>query len=230
MPPREGVVRRYAVGLVVETVPSYRCCTDRKIGTPALPVPLVRSQVQPRRTGAAALQQAVALLTGKRIAASSVVTAAAMWRHALRHLAEFRVELAWEQEPSVLLAQCLGAVSAGGLALLQWQPLPRTGNGGQRIPAAPARWMLVVGMEQSWQVQDVHAPGEASALLVLDATVPLVWRCGHNQHLKPEVDPDHADARRAGLYRPVWTARTLDGGVECGLLLAAVAIYPPALV
>ena len=230
MPPHDGVVRRYAVGLVMETVPSYWCCTDQEAGTPALPRPLVGSRVQPHRTGAAALQQAVALLTGKRMAAPGVVTAAAMWRHARRHFPGFRAELAWEQEPSALLAQCLGALSAGGLVLLQWQPLPRIGYDGLRIPAPPARWMPVVGVEQSWQVQDVQAPSEASALLVLDATVPLMWGCGHNQHLKPEVDPDHADARRAGLYRPVWTSRTLDGGVECGLLLAAVAIYPPALV
>lgn len=229
MPRHDGVVRRYAVGLVMETVPSYWCCTEREIATPAPRAPLVRSQVQPHRTGAAALQQAVALLTDKRIAASPVVTAAAIWRHARRHLAGFRVELAWEQESSILLAQCLGAVSAGGVALLQWQPLPRIGSDSLHIPAAPACWMLVVGVEQSWQVQDVQAPGGASALLVLDATVPLVWGCGHNRHLKPEVGPDSAEARRTELSRPVWVARTLDGGVKCGLLLAAVAIYPPAL-
>jgi hypothetical protein len=229
MPRHDGVVRRYAVGLAMETVPSYWCCTDQEAGTPALPRPLVGSQVQPHRTGAAALQQAVALLTGKRIAASSVVTATAMWRHARRHLSGFRVELAWEQEPSVLLAQCLGAVSAGGLVLLQWQPLPRIGSDSLHIPAAPACWVLVVGVEQSWQAQNDQAPGAASALLALNATVPLVWGCGHNQHLKPEVGPDSGDARWTELPRPVWVARTLDGGVECGLLLAAVAIYPPAL-
>lgn len=213
----------------METVPSYGCCTDRETGTPALPRPLVGSQVQPHRTGAAALQQAVALLTGKRIAAPSVVTAAAMWRHARRHLAGFRVELAWEQGPSVLLAQCLGAVSAGGLVLLQWQPLPRIGSDGLHIPAAPACWMLVVGVEQSWQVQDDRAPRAASALLALNANVPLVWGCGHNQHLTPDLGPAPEHARRAEPSRPVWVARTLDGGVECGLLLAAVATYPPAL-
>lgn len=229
MPGHNGVVRRYAVGLVMETVPSYCCCTEREIATPVPPAPLVRSQVRPHRTGAAALQQAVALLTGKRITASSVVTAAAMWRHARRHLPGFRAELAWEQEPSVLLAQCLGAVSAGGLALLQWQPLPGIGSDSLRIPAAPACWMLVVGVEQSWQVQDAHAPGAASALLALDATVPLVWGCGHNRHLTPELGPAPEHARRAEPSRPVWVARTLDGGVECGLLLAAVAIHLPAL-
>lgn len=228
MPPHEGVVRRYALGLVMEAAPSYRRGTAQDTGGVALPGTLVRSQVHPHRTGAAALQQAVALLTGKRVAVPSVVTAAAMWRHASRHLAGVRVELAWEQEASALLTQCLGAVSAGGLVLLQWQSLPRCKHDALRMPAPPSRWMLVVGVEESWHVQGVHAPTEASALLVLDATVPPVWGCGHNQHLKPGAHADHAEARRAGLFRPVWTARTLDGGLDCGLVIAAVVLQPPA--
>lgn len=228
MPPHEGVVRRYALGLVMEAAPSYRRSTAQDTGGVALPGTLVRSPVQPNRTGATALQQAVALLTGKRVAVPSVVTAAAMWRHASRHLAGVRVELAWEQEASALLTQCLGAVSAGGLVLLQWQSLPRCKHDALRMPAPPSRWMLVVGVEESWHVQGIHAPTEASALLVLDATVPPVWGCGHNQHLKPGAHPDHAEARRAGLFRPVWTARTLDGGLDCGLVIAAVVLQPPA--
>ncbi len=224
----EGVVRRYALGLVMETAPSYRRRPDPDTGTKALPGTLVRLPVRPHRTGAAALQQAVALLTGKRVAVPSVVTAAAMWRHASRHLAGVRVELAWEQEASALLTQCLGAVSAGGLVLLQWQSLPRCKHDALRMPAPPSRWMLVVGVEESWHVQGIHAPTEASALLVLDATLPPVWGCGHNQHLKPGAHPDHAEARRAGLFRPVWTARTLDGGLDCGLVIAAVVLQPPA--
>ncbi|KQB55737.1 hypothetical protein AE621_29935 [Acidovorax sp. SD340] len=226
MPPHEGVVRRYALGLVMEAAPSYRRSTAQDTGGVALPGTLVRSPVQPNRTGAAALQQAVALLTGNRVAVPSVVTAAAMWRHARRHLGGVRVELAWEQEASALLAQCLGAVSAGGLVLLQWQSLSQKQQDSLRTPAPPSRWMLAVGVEGSWHSGEVGDLASASALLVLDATVPPVWGCGHNQHLKPGAHPDHAQARRAGLLRPVWTARTLDGGLECGLVLAAVVLTP----
>ena len=226
MPPHEGVVRRYALGLVMETAPSYRRSTAQDTGGVALPGTLVRSPVQANRTRAAALQQAVALLTGKRVATPSVSTGAAMWRHARRHLAELRVELVWEQEPSAMLALCLGAVSAGGLVLLQWQCLSREKHDSLRTPAPPSRRMLVVGVEESWHVQGIHAPTEASALLVLNATVPPVWGCGHNQHLKPGAHADHAEARRAGLLRPVRTAPTLDGVLECGLVLAAVVLQP----
>lgn len=134
MPPPEGLVRRYALGLVMETAPSYRRSTSLDTGPVALPGTLVRSPVLPHRTGAVALQQAVALLAGKRVAVPSVVTAAAMWRHARRHLGGFRVELVWEQESSALLAQCLGAVSAGGLVLLQWQSLSQN----RKRPAIPS--------------------------------------------------------------------------------------------
>lgn len=229
MPPHEGVVRRYALGLVMETAPSYRRSTAQVTGGVALPGTLVRSQVHPHRTGAATLQQAVALLTGKRVAVPAVVSAAAMWRHARRHLAGFRAELVWEQKPLALLTQCWDAVSAGGLVLLRWQSLPRCKHDALRMPAPPSRWMLVVGVEELWHAQSVHAPTEASALLVLDATVPPVWGSGHNQHLMPGAHPDHTEARRVGLFRPVWTARTLDGGLECGLLIAAVVLHPPAL-
>lgn len=92
--------------------------------------------------------------------------------------------------------------------------------------------MLVVGVEGPWRSDGVgdlvEAEAEASALLVLDATVPPVWGCGHNQNLKPGAHPDHAGARRAGLFRPVWTARTLDGGLDCGLVIAALVLQPPA--
>lgn len=232
MPSPEGVVRRYALGLVMETAPSYRRSTDPEAGPVALPGTQVRSPVPPHRTGAVALQQAVALLAGKRVAVPSVVTAAAMWRHARRHLGRFRVELAWEQESSALLAQCLGAVSAGGLVLLQWQSLSQNPHHSLRTHAPPSRWMLVVGVEGPWHSGGVgdlvqaETGASASALLVLDATVPPVWGCGHNQHLKPGVHPDHAGARRAGLFRPVWTARTLDGGLDCGLVIAAVVLLP----
>ena len=232
MSPPEGVVRRYALGLVMDAAPSYRRSTSLDTGPVALPGTLVRSPVLPHRTGAVALQQAVALLTGKRAAVPSVVTAAAMWRHARRHLGGFRVELAWEQESSGLLAQCLRAVSAGGLVLLQWQSLSQNPHDSRRAHAPPSRWMLVVGMEGPWHSGGVGGLGEAevsaSAVLVLDATVPPVWGCGHNQHLKPGAHSDHAGARRARLFRPVWTARTLDGGLDCGLVIAAVVLQPSA--
>lgn len=234
MPSPEGVGRRYALGLVMETAPSYRRSTDPEAGPVALPGTVVRSPVLPHRTGAVALQQAVALLTGKRAAVPSVVTAAAMWRHARRHLGGFRVELAWEQESSALLAQCLGAVSAGGLVLLQWQSLSQNPHDSRRTHAPPSRWMLVVGMEGPWHsggvgdLVEAETGASASALLVLDVTVPPVWGCGHNQHLKPGAHPDHAGARRAGLFRPVWTARTLDGGLDCGLVIATVVLQPSA--
>jgi hypothetical protein len=229
----EGVVRRYALGLVMETAPSYRR-SDMDASPVALPGTLVRSPVRAHRTGAVALQQAVALITGKRVAVPSLVTAAAMWRHARRHLAGFRMEMAWEQERSALLAQCLGAVSAGGLVLLEWQSLSREKHDPLRTTATPSHWMLAVGVQGSWHSRGVGDLAEAeteasvSALLVLDATMPPVWGCGHNQHLKPEAHPDHAQTRRAGLFRPVWTARTLDGGLDCGLVIAAVVLQPLA--
>lgn len=228
MPKREGRVRWYAAGLVMETAPSYRCGPGLDTITKPLPGMLVRSPVQPHRTGAVVLQQAVALLTGMRVAVPSVTTAAGIWRQARKHLAGFGAKLVWEQETSALLAQCLGALSAGGLVLLQWQSQPLSNRYHPvRSPDPPSRWMLMVGVDGPWRVQGVHTPAESSALLVLDATVPPVWACGHNQHLKPGAQPDHAQASRAGLFRPVWTARTLDGGLEYGLLMAAVAIYPP---
>lgn len=227
MPQREGRVRWYAAGLVMETAPSYRCGLGLDTSTKPLPGTLVRSPVRPHRTGAVSLQQAVALLTGKRIAAPSATTVAGMWRQARKHLAGLRAELIWEKEPSTLLALCLDAVSTGGLVLLQWQSLSRKKHDAVRSPDPPSRWMLVVGVEGPWRVQGVHTPAESSALLVLDATVPPVWGCGHNLHLKPGAHPDHPHARRAGLFRPVWAARTLDGGLEYGLLIATVAIHPP---
>ena len=229
MPPPEGVFRRYALGLVMETAPSFRRSTDPEAGPVALPGTLVHSPVLPHRTGAVALQQAVALLTMKRVAVPSVVTAAAMWRHARRHLRGFRVELVWEQEASALLAQCTDALS-GGLMMLQWQSLPRERNDAVPTPAPPSRWMLATGVEGPWYSGGTGGLVEpkASALLVLDATVPSVWGCGHNQHLKPGAHPGHAGGRRAGLFRPVWTARTLDGGLDCGLVIAAVVLQPSA--
>lgn len=224
----EGIVRRYAVGLTMETAPSYRRSPDLDAGAKTFPGILVRSLTQSHRTGAAALQHAVALLTGRHVAAPSVVTAAAMCRHALRHLPGFRVELFWEQDAQVLLAQCLGIVTAGGLVLLQWQALPREEHGTLRLPCPPAHWVLVTGVEAPWQVGRMNAltETEASALLVLDATVPPVWGSGHNLHLKPGAHPDHAEARRVGLFRPMWTARTLDGGIGGGMVLAAIVLRP----
>lgn len=230
MPSHEGVVRRYALGLVMEAAPSYRRSQDTTEAIQALPGTLVRTLVPPHRTGAVALQQALALLTGRRVQVPAVSTAAAMARHARRHLTKLRVELAWEQQPSSLLAQCQAAVAGGGLAMLQWRALPEKRHEDDLLtPDPPPRWMLVTGVEAPWHAGGIAEPaeGDASALLVLDATVPPVWGTGHNRHLKPGAPPDHAQARRVGLYRPVWTARTLDGGLECGLVTTSVVLRPP---
>lgn len=230
MPSREGVVRRYVLGLVMEAAPSYRRSQDATAATQALPGTLVRTLVPPHRTGAVALQQALALLTGRRVQVPTVSTAAAMARHARRHLTELRVELAWEQQPSSLLVQCQAAVAGGGVAMLQWRALPRKTDEDAFLTPAPApRWVLVAGVEAPWHAGGTAEPaeGDASALLVLDATVPPVWGTGHNRHLTPGAPPDHAQARRVGLYRPVWTARTLDGGLECGLVTTAVVLRSP---
>ena len=106
----EGPVRRYAVGLVMETVPCYRCGPDSEPGAKVLPGILVRHRAQPHRTGAVALQQAVTLLTGERVAVPSVTSAAGVLRHAQRLLPGFQAQLVWEQAPSDLLAFCHGAV------------------------------------------------------------------------------------------------------------------------
>lgn len=219
MPEREGVVRRYVLGLDMLTVPSYRS-TGAFSHTKPLPGVVVRAPALPHRTGPTALAQAVALLTGRRVGVPPVVSAAGVLSQAKRGLPDAATSLAWEQEPSGLLAQCVGTVDAEGVVLLQWQPLPRHG------PSPPSRWILVVGVEGPWQMPAGAKLSEASALLVLDATVPPVWGSGHNLHLTPGAHPDHAHARRAGLFRPVWTARTLDGGLECGIVLAAVLLGP----
>ena len=137
MPQREGLVRRYAVGLVMETVPCYRCGPDSEPDAKVLPGILLRHRVSPHRTGAAALQQAVALLTGHRVAAPTATRAAGLLRHARRLLPGFNAHLLWEQAPSDLLAHCHDAVHRGGLALLHWQSIAREVRGAPRLPCPP---------------------------------------------------------------------------------------------
>lgn len=170
MPQHERIVRRYAlVGPVMESAPSHQGGLGVDAGIKPLSGMQGRSPMRPHRTGQRHCSRLVALLTEIRIAAPSVVTAAAMWRHARRrHLREFHVELTWEQEPS---ARCPGAVSAGGLMLLQWQSQARlTPN----TLALPSRWVLEVEMKESWHVPSVQAPTEVSVLLVQDTMVPPV--------------------------------------------------------
>lgn len=233
MPGHEGVVRRYVPGLDMLTMPSYRSAGAFSHPKP-LPGVLVRATALPHRTGPTALAQAVALLSGRRVGVPPVVSAVGMLSQAKRWLPEAAVSWVGELEPADLLALCAGAVDAGGVVLLQWQPLPRRKYGNVHAPDPPSHWMLVVGLQGSWHAQGVQAGGQASAsasasaLLLLDATVPPVWGCGHNLHLVPGEHRDHPRTREAAMSRAVWTARTLDGGLECGVMLAAVALYPTA--
>lgn len=230
MPQREGLVRRYAVGLVMETVPCYRCGLDSEPGAKVLPGILLRRRVSPHRTGAAALQQAVALLTGQRVAAPTATSAAGLLRHTQRLLPGFNAHLLREQAPSDLLARCHDAVHRGGLVLLHWQSIAREVRGAPRPPCPPPQWMLVVGVEGPWSpLGDV--PGnavcaEASGLLVLDTRVHPAWGLGHNQRLVPGANPHHETAVRVAQSRAVWSARTVEGGLDCGIAISAIALSP----
>ena len=226
----EGLVRRYAVGLVMETVPCYRSGPDSESGAKVLPGILVRHRAQPHRTGAVALQQAVALLTGQRIAVPTVTSAAGVLRHATRLLPGFNAELVREQAPSDWLALCHDAVHRGGLVLLLWQSIAREVRGAPRPPSPPPQWMLVVGVEGPWRpVGDGSGNAvctEASGLLVLDTRVHPGWGLGHNQRLVPGAYPHHEAAVRVAEFRSVWSARTLEGGLDCGFVLSAIALSP----
>ncbi|MFI8614333.1 hypothetical protein ACIGHN_02375 [Acidovorax sp. NPDC077693] len=229
MPGREGIVRRYVLGLDMLTVPSYRSAGALSHSKP-LPGVLMRATALPHRTGSTALAQAVALLSGRRVGVPPVVTATGMLGQAKRWLPEAAAYFVGELEPADLLSLCAGSVDAGGMVLLQWQPQPRRKYGNVHAPDPPSHWMLVVGVEGSWHAQGVQAGGQvsASALLVLDATVSPVWGCGHNLHLVPGEHKDHPRTREAAMSSAVWTAFTLDGELECGVMLAVVALYPTA--
>ena len=226
----EGLVRRYVVGLVMETVPCYRSGPDSAPSAKVLPGILVRHRAPPHRTGAVALQQAVALLTGQRVAVSTATSAAGVLRHAQRLLPGLHAQLVWEQGPSDLLALCHDAVHRGGLVLLLWQSIAREVRGAPRPPSPPPQWMLVVGVEGPWRpVGDGSGNAvctEASGLLVLDTRVHPGWGLGHNQRLVPGAYPHHEAAVQVAEFRSVWSARTLEGGLDCGFVLSAIALSP----
>lgn len=226
----EGLVRRYALGLVMETVPCYRCGPDSEPGAKVLPGILVRHRAPPHRTGSVALQQAVALLTGQRVAVSKVTSAAGVLRHAQWLLPGFDAQLVWEQAPSDLLALCYDTVHRGGLVLLLWQSIAREVRGTPRRPCPPPQWMLVVGVEGPWSPQGDGSGSvvctKASGLLVLDTRVHPGWGLGHNQCLIPGAYQYHEAAVRVVECRSVWSARTLEGGLDCGMVLASIAIAP----
>lgn len=234
MPAREGVIRVYTPGLAMKTVPSYRSNAAPNAAPKVLPGVMPRAPVSPHGTGAVALGQALALLTGRLLPVPPVASVAEVLAHARLLLSASTSSLAREQDASLLLAQCFDAVHTGSLVLLHWQPLPwqappSAPSASSATPAAPPRWMLLVGIEGPWHVLSGSALANASALLVLDATVPPVWGSGHNQHLVPGVcdaQALHANAHRTGMPRPVWSARTLDGERNCGLVLAAIVLQP----
>ena len=226
----EGLVRRYAVGLVMETVPCYRSGPDSAPGAKVLPGILVRHRAPPHRTGAVVLQQAVALLTGERVAVPAVTSAAGVLRHAQRLLPGFHTQLLWEQAPSDLLALCHEAIHRGGLVLLLWQSIAREARGAPPRPCPPPQWMLVVGVEGPWSPAGDGSGSvvctKASGLLVLDTHVHPGWGLGHNQCLVPGAYPFHEAAVRAAELRAVWSARTLEGNLDCGFVLSAIALSP----
>ena len=226
----EGLVRRYAMGLVMETVPCYRSGLDSEPGAKVLPGILVRHRAPPHRTGAVVLQQAVALLTGQRVAVPAATSTAGLLRHAQRLLPGFHAQLVWEQAPSDLLAQCHGAVHRGGLVLLLWQSIAREVRGATRQPCPVPHWMLVVGVEGPWSpVGDGSGSTvctEASGLLVLDTRVHPGWGLGHNQRLVPGAYPHHEAAMRVAECRSVWSARTLEGNLDCWFVLSAISVSP----
>lgn len=222
----EGLVRRYVVGLVMETVPGYRCGEGSEPEHRVLPGLLVRDPVLPRRTGAVALQQAVSLLTGERVSVPTVVSAQGLLRHAQRLLPGFNAQWVWEREPSNLLALSHDAVHRGGLVLVLWQSIARQVQGSPRLPCPAPRWMLVVGVEGRWSAVEASPPRKPCALLALNVTVPPAWGSGHNQQLSPGAHLDHTQAVRVEQFRAVWTARSLEGGVDCGFVIAAIVLTP----
>ncbi len=62
--------------------------------------------------------------------------------------------------------------------------------------------------------------------MVLDTQVHPGWGLGHNQHLVPGAYPHHEAAVRVAEFRAVWSARTVDGGLDCGLVLSAITLSP----
>lgn len=226
----EGLVRRYAVGLVMETVPCYRSGPDSEPGAKVLPGILVRHKAPPHRTGAVTLQQAVALLTGERVAGPSVTSAAGVLRHAQRLLPGFQAQWVWEQAPSDLLALCHDAIHHGGLVLLLWQSIAREVRGATRQPCPAPQWMLVVGVEGPWSPAGDGSGSavctEATGLLILDTQVHPGWGLGHNQCLVPGAYPHHKAAVRAAEFRGVWSALTVEGELDCGIVIAAITIAP----
>lgn len=226
----EGLVRRYAVGLVMETVPCYRSGPESEPGAKVLPGILVRHRAPSHRTGPVTLQQAVALLTGQRVAVPTVTSAAGVLRHATRLLPGSNAELVWEQAPSDLLALCHKAVDGGGLVLLLWQSIAREMRGATRKPCPAPQWMLGLGVEGPWSPVGDESGSVvctvATGLLVLDTQVHPGWGLGHNQCLVPGTDPHHEAAMRVADFRSVWSARTVEGGLDCGMVLAAIAIVP----
>ena len=226
----EGLVRRYAMGLVMETVPCYRYGPDAEPGAKVLPGILVRHRAPPHRTGAVVLQQAVALLSGERVAVPAVTSAAGVLRHAQRLLPGFQAQLVWEQAPSDLLAFCHGAVHRGGLVLLLWQSIAREVRGVPPRPCPAPQWMLVVGVEGPWSPAGDGSGSvvctKASGLLVLNTQVHPGWGLGHNQCLVPGAYPHHEAAVRVAEFRAVWSARTLEGNLDCGFVLAAITLSP----
>lgn len=226
----EGLVRRYAVGLVMETVPCYRSGPDSEQGAKVLPGILVRHKAPPHRTGAVTLQQAVALLTGERVAVPTVTSAAGVLRHATRLLPGFNAELVREQAPSDVLALCHNAVHHGGLVLLLWQSIAREMRGATRKPCPAPHWMLVVGVEGPWRPVGEGSGSvvctESTGLLILDTRVHPGWGLGHNQHLVPGAYLHHEAAVRVAEFRAVWSARTVEGGLDCGFVLSAIALSP----
>lgn len=226
----EGLVRRYVVGLVMGTVPSYRCGEGSGPEHRVLPGLLVRDPMLPRRTGAVALQQAVALLTGGRVSVPAVGSPQGLLRHAQRLLPGFNAQLVSEREPSNLLALSHDAVHRGGLALLLWQSIAREVQGSPRLPCPALQWMLVVGVEGPWSPLGDESGSAvcagASGLLTLNTRVHPAWGLGHNQRLIPGAYPHHEAAARVAECRAVWSARTVEGGLDCGMVIAAIAIVP----
>lgn len=221
MPVREGQVRMYVAGLRILTVPSHARPDARVQPLPGI---LVRQPVRAGRSGALVLRQALALLTGERMALPSPRSADGMLACARQYLPGGSVELLEAPDPAGLLQRCLDTVLAGGLALLRWRALPgsreiATGSP-PSSPSGAEHWLLLAGVEGVWQAPGSMHPTSARALLVLDPTRPPTWGCGHNLHLVPSPAPlaTPADAP--------WTARTQDGNVHRGHISLVLAWRP----
>lgn len=203
----EGLCWRYCQGLRMAGAPAY------VRGHRVLPLPGTRTWDRKSSWEAQlvrSLRQMVALCGGRvqPCPRTRTLRTRSLLEWATDCLPEHQVWLQEARDAHTLLGLARDAIQAGGLGLLYGQPARQ-----------PPRWMLVVGVQQVW-TSDGWGP--VSALLVLDPGTPLVWNCGHNLLLVPDL----REKTRTEATHVAWQYHTLDGGFCCGMGRAALLCLP----